>query len=71
MFRWFGRSAGMRIGSSVFLAALEEIVSAVAVPGRGLSRTKIETWLHHLSPRQQALRVLSGFKTAILRHDEE
>ncbi len=29
------------------MAALEKIVANVAVPGRGLSRTKIETWLHH------------------------
>ncbi len=29
------------------MANLEKIVANVAVPGRGLSRTKIEAWLHH------------------------
>ncbi len=29
------------------MATLENIVANVAVPGRGLSRKKIETWLHH------------------------
>ncbi len=29
------------------MAALEKIIDNVAVPGRGLSRKKIETWLHH------------------------
>lgn len=29
------------------MAALEKIIDNVAVPGRGLSRKKIETYLHH------------------------
>jgi transposase, IS5 family len=29
------------------MEALEKIIDNVAVPGRGLSRKKIETWLHH------------------------